>query len=152
MQEITHIIVPVDLEQHTEKLVNFAIGIAGKLDCEITFFHGVEYAATSLPYMGEMAMGSFSYDDYTFARVDQARKKLDEIVKKCEGKCKKCSSKVATGDVVDEIIEYAKDQKADMIIIGTHGRRAIEKILLGSVAERVIKRAHCPTLVMNPYR
>jgi nucleotide-binding universal stress UspA family protein len=39
-----------------------------------------------------------------------------------------------------------------MIIIGTHGSKGIEKLLLGSVAERVVKNAHCPTLVMNPFK
>ena len=41
---------------------------------------------------------------------------------------------------------------ADLIVLGTHGSRGIEKILLGSVAERVLKRAACPVLVVNPYR
>jgi nucleotide-binding universal stress UspA family protein len=146
--QIKHIVVPVDLEQHTEKLVEFAVDMANKLDCEISIFHGVEYFVT----MGEMALGNLTYEDYNSAQVDQARKKLDEIVRKAAGKCKKVSSKVGLGYVVDEIVAYAKDQEADMIIIGTHGKRGLEKILLGSVAERVIKRAHCPTLVMNPYR
>ena len=56
------------------------------------------------------------------------------------------------GDTVYEIVAYAKNQKADLIVIGTHGTRGLEKILLGSVAERVLKRAHCPTLIINPYK
>jgi coenzyme F420-reducing hydrogenase alpha subunit len=48
--------------------------------------------------------------------------------------------------------QYAKNQHADMVIIGTHGARGLEEILLGGVAERVLKRIHCPCLVMNPYR
>jgi nucleotide-binding universal stress UspA family protein len=150
MQKIRHIVVPVDLDRHTGKLVDFAVDMAARLDCdEVTFFHGVDFEYGP---MGEMVLGNFSYEDYNSLRVDQAKKKLDEIVQKATCKCKKCGSKVAFGYVVDEIVQYAKDQEADMIIIGTHGKRAIEKILLGSVAERVIKKAHCPILVMNPYR
>lgn len=148
MQEIKHIVVPVDLEKNTQKLIDFAIYMANQLDGEISFFHGVEYVA-----MGEeMALGNFPYKDYNSARVQNAKKALEGIVQNATGKCKKCSSKVVIGDVVDEIIDYAKDRNANMIIIGTHGKRGLEKILLGSVADRVVKTAHCPVLVMNPYR
>jgi len=49
-------------------------------------------------------------------------------------------------------VAFARDNAVDMIIMATHGAKGIEKILLGSVADRVLKRAHCPTLVFNPYR
>jgi nucleotide-binding universal stress UspA family protein len=147
MQEIKQIVVPVDLEKNTQKLIDFAIYMANQLDCEISFFHGVEYVP-----VGEMALGNFPYKDYNSARVQNAKKALEVIVQNATGKCKKCSSKVVIGDVVDEIIDYAKDRNANMIIIGTHGKRGLEKILLGSVADRVVKAAHCPVLVMNPYR
>ena len=52
---------------------------------------------------------------------------------------------------MDSIVAYAKEKEADLIIIGTHGRKGIEKIMLGSVAERVIKHAPCPTLIYNPH-
>ncbi len=147
MQGIKHIVVPVDLEKNTQKLIDFALYIANQLDSEISFFHGVEFLA-----MGEMALGSFSYKDYNSERVHDAKIALHEIVKNAGVKCKKCSSKVVVGDVVDEIIDYAKDRNASLIIMGTHGKRGIEKILLGSVADRVLKSAHCPVLVMNPYK
>ena len=147
MQEIKHIVVPVDLEKNTQKLVDFAIYIANQLDSEISFFHGIEFLA-----MGEMALGNFSYKDYNSERVHDAKIALHEIIKNATGKCKKCSSKVVVGDVVDEIIDYAKNRNAGLIIMGTHGKRGIEKILLGSVADRVLKSAHCPVLVMNPYK
>lgn len=147
MQEINNIVVPVDLEKNTDKVVDFAINMAKKLDAEISFFHAVEFHA-----MGEMALGVPSYDDYNSERFSHAEKKVEEIVRDATGKCKNCSGKTVMGDVVDAIVDYAQDQKAEMIIIGTHGKRGLEKILLGSVAERVLKRAHCPVLVMNPYR
>lgn len=148
MLEIAQIVVPVDLEKNTPKLIDYAISMANKLDSEILFFHGVELVVA----MGEMASGGFTYDDYNTQRVHYAKQAIDKIVEKASGKCKKCSGKVVVGDVVDEIIDYAKKRKAGMIIMGTHGKRALEKILLGSVADRVLKAAPCPVLVMNSYR
>ena len=51
----------------------------------------------------------------------------------------------------DAILAYGRDQGADLIVIATHGSQGIEKVLLGSVADRVIKGASCPTLVFNPF-
>ena len=147
MQEIVKIVVPVDLEKNTAKLVDFALYMANKLDGELIFFHAVEFLA-----MGEMALGNFAYDDYNSARVVRAESMLRDIVEESSAKCRKCDSKVVVGDIVDEIVDFSRDQDAGMIIIGTHGKRGLEKILLGSVAERVLKSAPCPVLVMNPYR
>ena len=101
---------------------------------------------------GEAVFAHLSSEDFNSARVYHARQILEKICRDLVGRCKQCKTKVAVGYVVDSIVEYAKGENADLIIIGTHGKRGLEKVLLGSVAERVIKRAHCPILVMNPYR
>ncbi len=153
MTDIKRILVPVDLERHTRKLVDFAIDMANNLDAEIILFHGIETGEDGVPVeMGRMALSGVSGEELQSAHTDEAGKRLEEIAGEIEGKCKKCESTIATGDVVDEIVEFAEKQKADLIIIGSHGRRGLEHILLGSVAERVIKRSPCPTLIMNPYR
>ena len=59
---------------------------------------------------------------------------------------------ILNGEVVDEIVNFAKEQGADLIVLGTHGAKGLEKILLGKVAERVLQKAHCPCLIMNPYK
>jgi hypothetical protein len=72
--------------------------------------------------------------------------------KKNRKKFPDCTGEVITGDPVDEILECGRDKDADLIIISTHGLKGLEKILLGSVAGRVVKRAHCPVLTMNPFK
>ncbi len=147
MLNITKIVVPVDLHKNTDKLVNYALFIAKSLDAEVIFFHAVEFVV-----LGEMALGNPSYDDYNTDRLKKARKALDEIREKAADTYKNCTSKAVIGDTVDEILDLAKAEKAGLLIMGTHGKRGLEKILLGSVAERVLKNAHCPVLVMNPYK
>lgn len=60
--------------------------------------------------------------------------------------------KVAVGDAVEEINALAEAEKADMIIIGTHGTKGLEKILMGSTAEKVARKAPCPVLTFNPFQ
>jgi nucleotide-binding universal stress UspA family protein len=54
------------------------------------------------------------------------------------------------GDPAEEILRLADEAHADLIVIGTHGRSGIERLLLGSVSERVVRHANCPVLVMRP--
>lgn len=82
----------------------------------------------------------------------QAEERMAALVKKYEQRENGAGGNVVVGDASNEIIKYAKVQNADMIIIGTHGARGLEKILLGSTAERVVKKAPCPVLVFNPFK
>jgi nucleotide-binding universal stress UspA family protein len=62
------------------------------------------------------------------------------------------STAILSGDVVEEINRFAGEAKADMIVMGTHGYKGLDKILFGSVAEKIVKTAPCPVLTINPYR
>jgi nucleotide-binding universal stress UspA family protein len=93
-----------------------------------------------------------SFGDFEKKRRADAEERMANLITDNESKGLKCNGKVLFSDIVDEIIAYAKSDGADMIVIGTHGAKGLEKILLGSVAERVLKRSHCPCLVMNPYK
>jgi nucleotide-binding universal stress UspA family protein len=146
MQDIRHIIVPVDFHRHTDDLADFATGIAKKLDAKITFVHVVgnaEYHADMSPAAGKVV---------TEELCRYAEKKMSQLLEANKSACPGCSGTVMTGEAADSIVEFARENEADLIIMGTHGAQGIEKILLGSVAERVLKRAHCPTLIFNPYK
>lgn len=147
MQEITKIVVPVDLEKHTQKLVDFAIYIAKKLDGHINFIHVTEFYST-----GDMMLGSPSLENINMERVKHSKEVMENLINDNKEKYENISGVVYKGEVVETLVNYAAEEKAGMLIIGTHGAKGLEKILLGSVAERVLKRVHCPTLTMNPYR
>jgi len=148
MQDIQQIIVPVDFHQHTDDLAEFAMGIAGKLGAKLTFVHVIE----------EVVHYAYSeYNPITFSDIEKelrglADKKMAALLEKIKAACPDCAGEILAGNVADSIVGYAADKDAGLIIMGTHGAQGIEKVFLGSVAERVIKRAHCPTLVFNPYK
>ena len=56
---------------------------------------------------------------------------------------------VLTGPAASEIVEYARSHDMDLIVMGTHGRRGLSHLLMGSVAERVLRTAHCPVLTVK---
>ncbi len=61
------------------------------------------------------------------------------------------ASQVLVGDVAEKIVEYAGENDADMIVMGTHGYKGLERIMFGSVADKVVKSATCPVMTINPY-
>ena len=149
MQNIQQIIVPVDFHQHTDELVDFALNIASKLEAKLTFLHVVEHIAEIAGY-SDVYPASFTEIDEEIFGI--AQKKMSALVEKSKGGCPGCDGVVLRGDVADCIVEYVQEKESGLIVMGTHGAKGIEKILLGSVAERVLKRASCPILVFNPYK
>ena len=61
-------------------------------------------------------------------------------------------AKVLVGDVAEEIIRHAEETSMDLIVMGTHGYKGIEKVMFGSVAEKVVRSSPCPVLTINPYK
>jgi nucleotide-binding universal stress UspA family protein len=138
--------VPVDFSKHTDKLVEFAVYIAGKLSAHINFLYVVE---TFGAYAG---IAHTSLELAAKEIQDHYEQKMANLIADNKEKCLGCDGEVVKGDVVDEIISCAKKENTNLIIMGTHGSKGIEKIILGSVAERVVKNAPCPTLTFNPYK
>ncbi len=146
MQEITKIVVPLDLGEHTQKLVDFALYIAEKLDAHISFIHVVEFYAPS--YL----MVSPSLEEFNREQVEKATEMMASLIEDTKKKYSNISGIVNQRWIVESIVKFAKEEEAGLVIISTHGSKGLERILLGSVARRVLKRVHCPSLLMNPYK
>jgi nucleotide-binding universal stress UspA family protein len=151
MLNIRRIIVPVDFGRHTEDIAAYAIDLAKSMDAKPTFLYVVEDFAKMAGY--SEACPTCLTDAFEEIRGN-AQKKMTALLEQYKAPCPGCSGVVlkGEGEAADDIIEYARDEKADLIVIGTHGTKGIEHLLLGSVAERVVKGASCPILIFNPYK
>ncbi len=146
MKAIEQIVVPIDFTTSTDKLVTYAKYMTEKLAAVIHFVHVVA------DYPGDAMIGSPFAREYKDKVIAVSEEKMQNLVQGSRETFPGCTGEVVYGDPVDKIVEFAENKKADLIVISTHGARGLEKILLGSVAERVLKRAHCPVLVMNPFK
>lgn len=144
MQEIRKILVPVDFQRYTDELADFAVATANKLAAKVVFFHVVEV----LVFYSDFIPTYMPINDEE--TIEHAKSKMDALVEKSKKTWMGCSGQVDRGDVVDTIVDYVQKEEIDLIIIGTHGAKGLEKILLGSVAERVVKRAPCSALLFKP--
>ena len=142
--EIKKILVPVDFSENSKKILGSASDIAEKFGAALSVVFVVQsfddYSGFFVPHM---PVAQFEEE-----MVQGAEKKMASFLSDYAG----LESKVLVGDVGEEVIQHAEDAGIDMIIMGTHGYRGIEKVMFGSVAEKVVKSAPCPVLTINPYK
>jgi len=144
MRQIKRVVVPVDFDYHTDKLVTYAAHLAEKFSAVTQYIHVVNF------YPGNSMIALSYIQDYEARLLADVQTKMSNLLEANRERCKECTGEVVIGDPVEMIVDYADKQDADMIIMCTHGSKGIEKIMLGSVTERVLRLAHCPVLVMHP--
>lgn len=145
INEITRILVPVDLLSSTEILIEFAIMISRKIGAHLTILHAFEH----VEYRSEC---------YDSGGIKMEKRlpvdceiKMNAIIEKYKILFSDIDAVVVHGDPVECIIRFAEIESIDMIIIGTHSYRGLKKIILGSVANMIVKKLNCPILLFNPY-
>ena len=142
--EIKKILVPVDFSENSKKILGSAGDIAGQFGASLSVVFVVQsfddYSGFFVPHM---PVAQFEEE-----MVQGAEKKMESFLADQEG----IEAKVLVGDVAEEVVRHAKETEVDMIIMGTHGYKGLEKVMFGSVAEKVVKTAPCPVLTINPYQ
>ncbi len=147
MVEVEKILFPVDFFESSDKILPYVKFMAEKLGAKIELIHVVRGSSDFVGF----EMGTAWYSSFEGELLEGAQKTMDRFVEeKFAGM--DVGTTVAVGDVAEEIIKHAEKSGTDMIIIGTHGKKGLEKIMFGSVAAGVVKGASCPVLSVNPYK
>ena len=137
-----HVLVPIDFSTYAEQALDSAIALAQKLQAHVTLLHVIQ------PPLGVGAdMGVWPSPAF-FAELEAA------IMRDMEGSLARLTAAGLAGEIVvvpgvpfQEILDTAKKRQVDLIIMGTHGRTGLSHVLLGSVAEKVVRLAPCPVLI-----
>ena len=145
MPQIKVIICAVDLSAHSEKVASYAVSLAKAFNAEV---HAI-YAAPALTQYVGFHVPPSSIEHFVGEIITGAEASMQEFVgKHLAGVPSK--GVVLNGYAAEEIMNYAKAEKGDMIIMGTHGRKGFDRILFGSVAEHVVKSATIPVMTIRP--
>lgn len=146
MITIRKILVPVDFSPTSAAALGTAMGIAERWGASIDVLHVLEYPVYVVPEMTVAVPGAPARSFEAFA-VEQAEDEMMRFLEPFDPKAHiALHSQMIRGDATRGILSHAKDGAYDLIVMGTHGRKGLEHVLLGSVAERVIRRAPCPVL------
>ena len=148
MKKFQKILFPVDFSELSPKIVPHVITMADKLDAEVHII----FVVRQLENYRSIFVSHMSVENFETEIVLGAETKMDEFVEEFFKSVISPKTKVLIGDIVDEIIKYIKAEGIDLVIMGTHGRKGMDLIILGSIADRVIKSAPVPVMNVNPYR
>lgn len=136
------IIVPTDFSSCSEEAWRVAQRLAGMSGAELVLTH----VLTEAPLFREGPFIMPKVREVFEAARTFGETALEEWVAKARAEGLSARAALRTGVAYQEIVALAVDERADLIVIGTHGRGGIDRALLGSVADRVIRLASCPVL------
>lgn len=145
MIAIQKILVADDFSEHGDVALKYAAEFARAFDAEVLLCHVVE-GETVLAHLPPGGEGYFP-PNLTEVLTKQGRETGEQRLK--DSGIAKGSVHLPVGKAFVEIVRLAKEQDVDLVMVGTHGRGAIGHMLLGSVAEKVVRKAPCPVLVVR---
>lgn len=139
------IVVPTDFSECAREAWSMAKRLGAGSGSELVLTH----VLTEIPRFGE---GLFIIESAT--KIEDAARKwaeaaLEDWAAKARAEGLRVRVALRTGLAHDEIVGLARDERADLIVIGTHGRGGMNRVLLGSVADRVVRLAPCPVLTVR---
>jgi nucleotide-binding universal stress UspA family protein len=144
MITLKRILVPTDFSECSEAAVKYARAFAEAFGGSLHVLHVIQDPYTQ-PWAAEAFPAPLA--EMLVEWQDQARKRLTASLPEAEQKTAVIATTV--GSPFYEIVRYASEQEIDLIVIGTHGRGALGHMLLGSVAEKVVRKAPCPVLTVH---
>jgi nucleotide-binding universal stress UspA family protein len=148
MISFKNILFPVDLSPASQKIVPYVNTMAEKFGSNVCLF----FVARNLKYFADMYVPDPSIFSFEREILEGSTKRLTEFKEKYFQDMPKVQIKVVSGDPAGEILHYIKNETVDMVIMGTHGRKGLDKIVFGSVADRIVKSSLVPVLLINPYK
>jgi nucleotide-binding universal stress UspA family protein len=148
MIEIKRVLFPVDFTENSSKILPYALTVSEKFGATIYLLHVVEDFSK---WTGGFYIPSVPLDLYRKEALSAAEKTIERIVEQLHGYLQ-FEKKIVFGDPIQEILKTIESEAIDLVVMGTHGRKGLEHVFFGSVAENVVKRSAAPVLTINPYK
>jgi universal stress protein A len=140
------ILVPTDLSDGAEEALDYACELASQFGATVHLLNVIGIPTLGVPELGVALTGSMID---SLVRDNQVA--LEAVADRKRNQATIGQVLLRTGDARDVINQTAKEIGADLIVMGTHGRRGVSRALLGSVTEMVVRTAPCPVLTVRPH-
>lgn len=144
--EMKRILLPTDFSDNSAVATRYACAFAERFNAELHLLHVLEVHLTAVPEFG-MGLAIPSSMKESIAAVEKA---LAGVLDGEWAADKSIVQAVVEGSPFVQIIRYAKEHEIDLIVMGSHGRTGLAHALIGSVAERVVRKSSCPVLTARP--
>ncbi len=147
MAKIKRILVPIDFSPYSMKALDYAADFAKPLGAELLTLFVIEPIYYAVPDLAGAAAGAVG--GLIEEQKQAGKAQLQKLQARYAKKNVRLKTLLQTGTPYQAIVEAAKTLKADLVVMGTHGRTGIVHALMGSVAERVVRTAPCPVLTIR---
>jgi nucleotide-binding universal stress UspA family protein len=137
------ILVATDFSDSSQQALEYALRIAEKFGSELTLVHSWE--APNYSYATDLYLPA----DVTAPLERAAVARLEQAMTELKARFPRAKSLLRAGSAWEQVLEAATEVKADLIVMGTHGRRGLARALLGSVTERVVRMSRVPVLSVH---
>jgi nucleotide-binding universal stress UspA family protein len=134
MLSIKHILVPIDWSEQSQRAFRLAAVLARENNARLTLLHVIPLAAVMYGPPTECYVNHMLEELHCLARGDPTTRVQCAVVEGSPG---------------SEILSTARETSCDLIVMGTHGRTGLNRLMMGSVADEVLRQASCPVLVVN---
>lgn len=146
MPQIDRILHPTDFSERSEAAWKYAELLANRFGAELLLLHVLQEPVAVLPESSlAVAPPAINMPEL----MDAAEEGLGRLT--VDAPATIAERTVRNGPAAEEIVHYAKESNADLIVLGTHGRTGLAHVLLGSVAEKVVRKAPCAVLTVRPH-
>lgn len=146
MNSFHKILVPLDFSEHSERAVQLAAELARRYQAPLTLFHVYEL----VPYAAPEGHALYTPPPPVTGLFEEFERRLQEVkARAIDAGAGEVDTLLREGFVAPQIIELAQEKHFDLIVMGTHGRQGISHLLMGSVAEKVVRTAPCPVLTVR---
>ena len=139
--DIRHILVAHDFSEFSDAALDYGLALAAKFAARVTVVHAYDVPSLGAPEVLILAT------DWIKQFGGVARESLDKVVAQAHERGADVESILRRGSAWRQVVAVAEEAKADLIVVGTEGRRGVTRALLGSVAEKIVRVATCPVLV-----
>lgn len=147
MISLKKILFPTDFSDCAKAAQDYAWAMAEQFQAEL---HVLHVLADVMMMMPEPGSALSLPQNYLVDLKQEAERSLDKILPDAAKKGRRVVRALRMGNPFIEIVKYAEEAGIDLIVVGTHGRGALAHMLLGSVAEKVVRKAKCPVLTVHP--
>jgi nucleotide-binding universal stress UspA family protein len=147
MIKLSKILVPIDFSDNSRVALDYAVALGEQFDSKIHILHVLQDVVSIAPEPTYVLASTGAFAKELRKGADEALQKLADA-KALAGK--KVVHRVREGQPFLKILHYARENFIDLIVMGTHGRTGLAHLLIGSVAENVVRKSRCPVLTVRP--
>ena len=141
--QLKQILIPIDFSDYSDQALRWGVSLAHKYGAQLLLLHVIPEV------LEEVSARASAGEQHVIDLTAEVEAQLHEIARQGLKEGLAVQVRVADGEPADAILRLAREERADLIVMGTHGRSGLSHLLLGSTAEAVVRAASCPVFTVR---